>query len=348
MAPIDDPAARAVSETQKREIVLDLAQLTLDITGIVDPTPVSDGTNMLISLARGRWTDAAISAISLVPYLGDAAKVAKLDRYLNTLQLAKEIAKTDYTWRRALRPMFARLKPLLDALREAGGKDMAKRERHWVNRLRQEVDEFLGLPPPGRSVAPQQTASATQGRKAIRTMGPTDEEPVELIEVVTPSQLKAQLKGAGDGGTIAEGKVVPDKVESFSTNAAFDGKLYPDKKIDQLVPYLEKRGVTVMETRGNPSFTGNWDGTGVMRLPANPTELQVKHELSHFIDFRNQIKQAPTVREGVQNYVDMGRLGREQSVLDHLQNNRVWNQLNDAERSFSIDYVERLRMEAGQ
>jgi len=148
--------------------------------------------------------------------------------------------------------------------------------------------------------------------------------------------------------TMLDGKVVPDKVESFSTNAAFDGKLYPSNKIEQLVPYLEKRGVTVMETRGNPSFTGNWDGTGVMKLPANPTELQVKHELSHFIDFRNQIKQAPTVREGVQGFVDMGRLGREQSVLDHLQNNRVWNQLNNAERSFSIDYVERLRIGAGQ
>lgn len=140
----------------------------------------------------------------------------------------------------------------------------------------------------------------------------------------------------------------PDKVESFSTNAAFDGKLYPDKKIDQLVPYLEKRGVTVMETKGNPSFSGNWDATGVMKLPANPTELQVKHELSHFIDFKNQINQAPTIREGVQSYVDMGRLGREQSVLDHLQNNRVWSELNNMERSFSIDYVERLRIERGQ
>ncbi|VAW59637.1 hypothetical protein MNBD_GAMMA11-2265 [hydrothermal vent metagenome] len=143
--------------------------------------------------------------------------------------------------------------------------------------------------------------------------------------------------------------VVPNpKVESFTTSAAFDGKLYSDKKITQLVQYLDKRGVSIMETRGNPSFTGNWDGTGVMRLPANPTELQVKHELSHFIDFKTQIKQAPTVREGVQNFVDMGRLGREQSVLDRLQNNRIWNQLNDAEQSFSTNYVERLKIETGQ
>jgi hypothetical protein len=143
-------------------------------------------------------------------------------------------------------------------------------------------------------------------------------------------------------------KNIDDGVESFSTNTAYDGKLYPDKKVNQLVQYLDKRGVSVMETKGNPSFTGNWDGSGVMKLPANATELQVKHELSHFIDFKNQIKQAPTTRAGVQKYVDKGRLGREQTVLDGLQNNRVWDQLNDAERSFSVDYVKRLRIEAGQ
>jgi hypothetical protein len=154
--------------------------------------------------------------------------------------------------------------------------------------------------------------------------------------------------GKVTGARVLGGKVGPDKIESFSTGAAFDGKLYPDQKVNQLVQFLNKRGVDVMETQGNPAFIGKWDGTGVMKLPANPTELQVKHELSHYIDFRNSINQAGSVREGVQNFVDMGRLGREQSVLDRLQNNRIWNQLNDAEQLFSIDYVERLRLEAGQ
>ncbi|MCP3672957.1 MAG: hypothetical protein GY829_00605 [Gammaproteobacteria bacterium] len=66
------------------------------------------------------------------------------------------------------------------------------------------------------------------------------------------------------------------------------------------------------------------------------------------MDFKAQIKQAPTVREGVQNFVDIGRLGREQSVLDRLQNNRIWNQLNDAEQSFSTNYVDGLKIRAGQ
>jgi hypothetical protein len=111
---------------------------------------------------------------------------------------------------------------------------------------------------------------------------------------------------------------------------------------------LDKRGVTVWETKGNPQFTGKWDGTGELYLPANPTELQVKHEMSHYLDFRNLINQASSIQEGVQNFVNMGRLGREQSVLDRLQNNRIWGQLNDAERNFSINYVEELKLKAGR
>lgn len=38
----------------------------------------------------------------------------------------------------------------------------------------------------------------------------------------------------------------------------------------------------------------------------------------------------------------MGRPAREQSVLDRLQNNRVWKDLNEMEKNFSIDYVDKL------
>ena len=31
-----------------------------------------------------------------------------------------------------------------------------------------------------------------------------------------------------------------------------------------------------------------------------------------------------------------------QSVLDRLQNNRVWKDLNEMEKNFSIDYVDKL------
>lgn len=89
-------------------------------------------------------------------------------------------------------------------------------------------------------------------------------------------------------------------------------------------------------TEGNPSFIARADGTGMMQLPTNPTVLQVMHELSHYLDFKKM---------GFEAYRDMGRTAREASVLDRLQNNRLWSNLNQAEQDFSINYLERLRSE---
>lgn len=68
-------------------------------------------------------------------------------------------------------------------------------------------------------------------------------------------------------------------------------------------------------------------------LPENPTVLQVKHELSHYLDYK---------KLGLKGYIDLGRAGREQLVLERLQKNRIWYQFNDAEHEFSINYVESL------
>jgi RHS repeat-associated protein len=128
-----------------------------------------------------------------------------------------------------------------------------------------------------------------------------------------------------------------DVASNAGSSAAFGGRLYPENKLRQLVYYLERRGVSVYGTEGNPRFTPRRDGSGMMEFPANPTVLQVKHELTHFLDFR---------KFGFEAYRDMGRLGRESSVLERLQQNRVWSGLNRSEQDFSISYVERLRIEA--
>jgi len=60
---------------------LDKADLITSVTGIFDPTPVSDGAGLAIALANGDPLGAALSAVSLVPYLGDAvAKPVKIAR----------------------------------------------------------------------------------------------------------------------------------------------------------------------------------------------------------------------------------------------------------------------------
>jgi hypothetical protein len=65
---------------------VDKLQTFLDVTGVLDPTPISDGVNTVISLVRAvsdpknagtHLTNAATSAVSIIPYLGDVAKAFK-------------------------------------------------------------------------------------------------------------------------------------------------------------------------------------------------------------------------------------------------------------------------------
>ena len=51
---------------------IDGLQTGLDVAGILDPTPICDGINTVVSLLRGRWADAWMSGISMLPYAGDA------------------------------------------------------------------------------------------------------------------------------------------------------------------------------------------------------------------------------------------------------------------------------------
>lgn len=97
-------------EQAKRTLAMDIGQLILDITGIFDPTPASDGVNALISLGRGNWFDAVVSAVSIIPYAGDLAKAAKLPRYIKSVRKAIHIAKIDPKWAKALRELFLKLK----------------------------------------------------------------------------------------------------------------------------------------------------------------------------------------------------------------------------------------------
>jgi hypothetical protein len=97
-------------------LALDLSQLCFDLAGIVDPTPVSDTASLLISLGRGRWFDALVSGVSLVPYVGDLAKLGKLQRYLDTVKQAIALARESVEAQRLLAPILVRIGRVVDAM----------------------------------------------------------------------------------------------------------------------------------------------------------------------------------------------------------------------------------------
>lgn len=83
------------------------------------------------------------------------------------------------------------------------------------------------------------------------------------------------------------------------------------------------------------SFLARRHGANHMYLPENPTVLDVKHELSHWLDYKQL---------GFEKYSQLSRVQREELVLERLQKNRIWQDLNQLEIEASIEYVADLKM----
>jgi hypothetical protein len=122
------------------QLALDLLQFALDIVGIVEPTPTADGASLLVSLARGQWFNAAISGVSMVPYIGDLAKVGKLPRYAHSVSEAIRLAAADERFATRLRPALQKLR---EALERVPMGHLPEGARQTIRRIKDEIDAFL-------------------------------------------------------------------------------------------------------------------------------------------------------------------------------------------------------------
>lgn len=131
-------------------------------------------------------------------------------------------------------------------------------------------------------------------------------------------------------------------VMDFAPTGFKNGDFYSPRKLRQLYEYLQKRGADIqpipLGAKG-PGFRASDPRTGkpTLYLPENPTVLEVKHELSHYLDMK---------KLGIETYTSLSTLEKEQMVLDRLQKNRVWEQLTELERDFSKGYVKDIRADS--
>ena len=124
---------------QKASLALDLVQIGLSIAGIFEPTPFSDAADGLISLFRGDWLGAGISAVSMVPYLGDAAKLGKLGKFAETVSKAVDLAKVDPAFAAAIRPA---LDNIASALRAVPMDMLPASARETLQSMQRKIDEL--------------------------------------------------------------------------------------------------------------------------------------------------------------------------------------------------------------
>jgi hypothetical protein len=126
---------------EARALLLDVGQFTLDVIGIVEPTPFADLTSGVVSLIRSDWHGALISGAGVLPYVGDVAKLAKIPRYVNTVERSIQLAKTDAKFASMLRPLLTRLLSAIDRLPV---ERLAPVMRESLDRMRRKIDDFLG------------------------------------------------------------------------------------------------------------------------------------------------------------------------------------------------------------
>lgn len=116
-------------------IKLDIVQFCLDLVGIFEPTPFADGANTVISLARGDFLGAGLSAAGMIPYLGDAAKLGKIPRYMETVEAAVQMAKRSAAYADELFPVIKRLESNLLRATEYLGDSLIRRVRVLIGQF---------------------------------------------------------------------------------------------------------------------------------------------------------------------------------------------------------------------
>ena len=68
----------------------DVLGAALDVAGIFDPTGAADAANMSLQVSRGDYGDALVSAIGLIPYAGDFAKLTRAGKDIRIISGAVE------------------------------------------------------------------------------------------------------------------------------------------------------------------------------------------------------------------------------------------------------------------
>ena len=139
------------------QLALDLGQMALDITGIVDPTPISDGSNAVVSLGRaigsafsGDWSDAGghalnagISAVGIVPALGDLAKAGKIGKWAQTVSDAVSAIAHNPALRETLEPGLRTIRDAVGQIPESALNALPSGARESIEGMRGQLDELF-------------------------------------------------------------------------------------------------------------------------------------------------------------------------------------------------------------
>ncbi len=146
---LDQTAANVGRPPDYARLAADVGQIGLDIAGIFDPTPISDGTNALVSVFRGNFGDAGLSALGMIPYIGDAAKLGKLGSWARTVHSAVEAAGHSAAFRRTVEPALRALSDAIGAVPDRIMRSLPASARDELTAMKSSIDGLLARAAPG-------------------------------------------------------------------------------------------------------------------------------------------------------------------------------------------------------
>ena len=179
----------------QKELGLDLTQMGLDVAGLFDPTPISDGANGVISLLRGDWLGAGISAISMVPYIGDAAKLGKLGTWGKTVMNAVEIAKTDSAFAKAVGPALGKISDAIGAAPKALLDRLPQSARDTLAGMKRQIDGLSSAAKKADDVAAASVHTARVGDNTVTWTLDASGRPTSASATLSELQPKGTVRG---------------------------------------------------------------------------------------------------------------------------------------------------------
>lgn len=150
------PAAPPVGPSTAT-LALDLTTMALDIVGIFDPTPISDGSSAVISAGRaigsvfqGDWGEAGghlgngpISAAGILWGVGDAAKIAKIGKWAQTVTDAVQAIALNPALRTTLEPGLRAIRDAVSSIPAGVLDSLPQSARESLERMKGQLDAFF-------------------------------------------------------------------------------------------------------------------------------------------------------------------------------------------------------------
>jgi hypothetical protein len=229
-------AARGLTAAQK-SLALDVTQLGLDIVGIFEPTPFADGANTLISLGRGDWFGAFTSAVGIIPYVGDAAKLGKLGKWAETVAKAVDMAATNPAFRKAIEPA---LRKIVGAIDSVGLDRLPNDVKSQFTKIRNKIDGLINP----KYIPSQTKPSGAIGGKPLgeATQNTANANALNKRGIMRENQ-SAQILADRGYKVQQNPKLSPDQMENLGLRREANPDFVIEGKVfDNLAPISENVG----------------------------------------------------------------------------------------------------------